>query len=279
MLQVAGSLALARLALARSRAKGWPLPGVTLYYSMVQALSNPATVAAVTPLSADPAFTRRALGLGLLGCAAGLAVQGLVLARVRPTGLSGLALGLLPLHGGAAAGVLIALLQTVPRRACWARLALGRPTVAAAIRVLLALAGLGTLVGLVHWGSAALARGAGLETAPPAVLPALAALSGAGALAAAFALLLWVPLVEEVLFRLLLTDALATAGATHAGAWSAAVFAVAHGVPAYAPGLLLLGLGLQHLRRRYGGLWAPLLAHLLYNAFSLAGWLLLTRLA
>lgn len=244
---------------------------------MVQALSNPATVGAATPLPTDPAFARRALGLGLLGCAAGLAVQGLVLARVRPTGLCGLALGLLPLHGGAAAGVGIALLQTVPRRACWARLALGRPTRAAGIRVLLTLAWLGALVGLVHWGSATLARAAGLETTPAAIFPTLAALSGAGALAAAVALLLWVPLVEEVLFRLLLTDALVADEATHAGAWSAAVFAVAHGVPAYAPGLLLLGLGLQDLRRRHGGLWAPLLAHALYNALALAGWLLLTH--
>jgi membrane protease YdiL (CAAX protease family) len=244
---------------------------------MIQALSNPAAPGSNLPLPAASAFVRRAGGLGLAGCALGWVVQSLVLATTRPTGLGFVALGLLPLHVGGAAGVCVELLRTSPWRSWAQRCGFGRPTAAAAVRVLGTLLWLGGLVSAVHWASAALCRLVGLESAPSPLLPVLATATGGGVLVAAFVVLLWAPLVEEVFFRFLLPEALAAARVAYAGMWSALVFALAHGVPAYIPGLLLLGLALQHLRRQHGGLWAPILAHGLYNAFSLAGWLYLAR--
>jgi membrane protease YdiL (CAAX protease family) len=242
---------------------------------MIRQLSNPVAADAAVPLRVDPAFNRRGLGLGLLGCALGLIVQGLVLAGGPRAGLGLVAVALLPLHLGAAGGVLLELMRTTPWRAWPRRCGFGRPVGSSLLRVGLATLWILALVSLVHGATAALWFWLGAPATPPTTLfAALATASGVGAVGAAAALILWVPLVEEVLFRLLLTDALAVAGAARPGVGSALVFALAHGVPAHVPGLLLLGLILQDLRHRHGGLWAPILAHAFYNAVSLAWWLL-----
>jgi uncharacterized protein len=274
LLRVADDPSLPQRLSPRVAQEAWPPSGVTLYYSMVRQLTNPAG-SAVGPVT--PALAVRAAGAGLLGLAAGLLGQRVLLQTAPPAGLWRVAILLLPLHGGAAAGALLELSRAGPARSWLAAGAFGRPRRPAVWRLLLATPGLLAGVSLVHWMVAGLARLAALEPARPGLLEALAGVDAAGVLAASAILVLWVPLVEEVLFRLLLTDALAAGSVRCPGVWSAALFALAHGVPAHAPGLFAFGLALQHLRRRYGGLWAPLLAHALYNGLAAAGWLLLAQ--
>ena len=89
-----------------------------------------------------------------------------------------------------------------------------------------------------------------------------------------FALLVWAavlaPVVEELYFRGRLLDALETRiGRGWATAISSLAFGAIHGIPAYLPAFFIFGVALTALRRRTGGLTAPILAHLINNAFAL----------
>ena len=80
----------------------------------------------------------------------------------------------------------------------------------------------------------------------------------------------WAPVIEEMYFRGRLLDALTI----HASpAWAAlitsAAFALVHGVPEFIPAYLLFAAVLLWLRRRTGGLVAPIVAHMINNAFAL----------
>jgi membrane protease YdiL (CAAX protease family) len=83
------------------------------------------------------------------------------------------------------------------------------------------------------------------------------------------AALLLAPLAEEILFRLVLHDALLVFGPRCAGLGAALAFAAVHGMPEQVPALFLLGLVLQDLRRRSGSLWPAVLLHAAYNGVSL----------
>jgi len=90
------------------------------------------------------------------------------------------------------------------------------------------------------------------------------------------ALLLWAavlaPIVEEMYFRGRLQDVFtAKLGAGWAGLVCSLTFAAIHGIPAFLPAYLVFGYALLFLRRRTGGLAAPILAHLINNAFALLG--------
>jgi len=90
------------------------------------------------------------------------------------------------------------------------------------------------------------------------------------------ALLLWAavlaPIVEEMYFRGRLQDAFTPRlGAGWAGLVCSLAFAAIHGIPAFLPAYLVFGYALLFLRRRTGGLAAPILAHMINNAFALLG--------
>ena len=85
------------------------------------------------------------------------------------------------------------------------------------------------------------------------------------------ALFIWAallaPVVEELYFRGRLLDALSPKlGPRWAGDHHALAFAAIHGIPAFFPAYLVFAFVLLALRRRTGGLAAPILAHVINNA-------------
>jgi membrane protease YdiL (CAAX protease family) len=73
-------------------------------------------------------------------------------------------------------------------------------------------------------------------------------------------------------FRGRLQDAFtAKLGPGWAGMVSSLAFAAIHGIPAFFPAYLVFAFVLLALRRRTGGLTAPILAHMINNAFALLG--------
>ncbi|MEI8079333.1 MAG: CPBP family intramembrane glutamic endopeptidase [bacterium] len=78
------------------------------------------------------------------------------------------------------------------------------------------------------------------------------------------------PLTEELLFRVMLHDALAAVTPAFATTLTALGFAALHGNLAQAPALFLLGLILQQLRTRSGSLWPALTLHMGFNLLALA---------
>jgi membrane protease YdiL (CAAX protease family) len=80
------------------------------------------------------------------------------------------------------------------------------------------------------------------------------------------------PVVEEMYFRGRLIDAFTPRlGRGWAGAISSLLFAGIHGIPAFTPAYLVFAVVLLALRRRTGGLTAPILAHMINNGFALLG--------
>jgi membrane protease YdiL (CAAX protease family) len=108
---------------------------------------------------------------------------------------------------------------------------------------------------------------------PPQPSPILQFLLGARTPAAFASVLLTgvvlAPFAEEVLFRLVLYETLRRARVPLPALWAAVLFAGLHATPVEFPGLLVLGLGLQHARKRAGSLWLPIVVHALFNAVSL----------
>ncbi len=87
-------------------------------------------------------------------------------------------------------------------------------------------------------------------------------------------LVLWAvvlaPIVEEMYFRGRLLDALGgKLGPGWAGLISSLAFAAIHGIPAFAPAYFVFACALLFLRRRTGGLAAPIIAHMINNAIAL----------
>ncbi len=90
------------------------------------------------------------------------------------------------------------------------------------------------------------------------------------------ALVLWAavlaPVVEEMYFRGRLQDVFtAKLGPGWAGLVCSLGFAAIHGIPAFLPAYLVFGYALLFLRRRTGGLAAPMLAHMINNGVALLG--------
>lgn len=109
-----------------------------------------------------------------------------------------------------------------------------------------------------------------LGVEPPDVVPMLRD-AMPGSLVALWAGLL-APVVEELYFRgrlLALLDP--RLGTVLSAGISSALFAGLHGIPEYLPVYLGMGLVLVALRRRTGGLAAPILAHIVNNAVALHG--------
>jgi len=80
------------------------------------------------------------------------------------------------------------------------------------------------------------------------------------------------PVVEEMYFRGRLQDAFTPKlGSGWAATISSLAFAAIHGIPAFFPAYLVFAFALLFLRRRTGGLTAPILAHMINNAFALLG--------
>jgi membrane protease YdiL (CAAX protease family) len=78
------------------------------------------------------------------------------------------------------------------------------------------------------------------------------------------------PIVEELYFRGRLLDAFTpTIGPGWATTISSLAFAAIHGIPAFLPAYVVFAVVLVALRRRTGGLAAPMLAHMINNAFAL----------
>ncbi|NLF17463.1 MAG: CPBP family intramembrane metalloprotease [Lentisphaerae bacterium] len=232
--------------------------------------SAPISAASTRP-SADPAG--RALAGGVVGFAAGVVLQGLLHGRLPDSPGWRLALALVPLHMAALAGTAGALLRGAPPRRWLARCGFGALSRRAIGQALGGTVVAFAAVALVQAASARAALWLGLNADPQGAVALITALdSPAARTAAALVVVLWVPLAEEVLFRRVLTDAIAQAGRRYAGVWSAAAFAAVHGSLVQAPALLVLALILQRLRRPPGGLWAPVLAHGAFNALSLLGW-------
>jgi membrane protease YdiL (CAAX protease family) len=109
-----------------------------------------------------------------------------------------------------------------------------------------------------------------LGVVPPDVAEMLRGLLPESALIAWAAIL--APVVEEMYFRGRLLDALTRPlGPGWAGTISSLGFAAIHGIPAFFPAYLVFAFALLALRRRTGGLTAPILAHMINNAFALLG--------
>jgi membrane protease YdiL (CAAX protease family) len=109
-----------------------------------------------------------------------------------------------------------------------------------------------------------------LGIVPPDVAAMLRGLLPAPALIAWAALV--APVVEEMYFRGRLIDAFGERlGRGWAGAISSLAFAAIHGIPAFFPAYVVFALVLLGLRRRTGGLTAPIIAHIVNNAFALLG--------
>jgi membrane protease YdiL (CAAX protease family) len=103
---------------------------------------------------------------------------------------------------------------------------------------------------------------------PPDVAAMLRGLISEPALVAWAAVL--APVVEEMYFRGRLLDAFVPKlGPGWAGTISSLAFAAIHGIPAFFPAYLVFAFVLLALRRRTGGLAAPILAHMINNAFAL----------
>lgn len=78
------------------------------------------------------------------------------------------------------------------------------------------------------------------------------------------------PVVEELYFRGRLLDVFSAAlGPVWAGWITSLAFAAIHGIPAFLPAYLVFAAVLLLLRRRTGGLVAPIVAHMINNAFAL----------
>jgi membrane protease YdiL (CAAX protease family) len=89
-----------------------------------------------------------------------------------------------------------------------------------------------------------------------------------------FALITWAavlaPIVEEMYFRGRLLDAFTPRiGSGWAATISSLAFGAIHGIPAFFPAYIVFAFVLLALRRRTGGLAAPILAHMINNAFAL----------
>ena len=79
------------------------------------------------------------------------------------------------------------------------------------------------------------------------------------------------PVVEELYFRGRLLDALDTRlGRFAAAVITSAGFAAIHGIPVFLPAYLVFAVVLLALRRHTGALVAPIVAHMINNAFALA---------
>jgi membrane protease YdiL (CAAX protease family) len=93
------------------------------------------------------------------------------------------------------------------------------------------------------------------------LLPAPALFFWAGGLA---------PVVEELYFRGRLLAAFdSRLGPAGAGVLTSLAFAAIHGIPAFLPAYLVFAAVLLALRRRTGGLVAPIVAHMINNTFAL----------
>ncbi len=179
-------------------------------------------------------------------------------------------LGMVPLHAAALGGALWSLHNHRPagRRAAaldlsaagWRRMWRNWP------RKL-------SLVGAIYGGALAvsLLTGAvlhslGYETPPMELLEILhAEPSPALVVSVVLAAVVVAPVSEEILFRVVLFDALRGVGIMFAAFVSSLVFALAHGSPMHAPALFFLGLVLQGIRLR-AGLWPCMVCHSLFNA-------------
>jgi len=81
---------------------------------------------------------------------------------------------------------------------------------------------------------------------------------------------LMAPVVEEMYFRGRLLDALdGKLGLVWSGVISSLAFAAIHGIPSFFPAYIVFAFVLTALRRRTGGLTAPIIAHIINNAFAL----------
>jgi len=98
--------------------------------------------------------------------------------------------------------------------------------------------------------------------------PGLAAL--AGVVLAYIAVALVGPIVEEMLFRGLLTAAFRQRfGPYRTAAITAAIFALSHVIPRVLPAVFLLGLALAFVYERIGSTMPGMLVHCLYNGIAL----------
>ncbi|OGV81215.1 MAG: hypothetical protein A3K19_22480 [Lentisphaerae bacterium RIFOXYB12_FULL_65_16] len=77
------------------------------------------------------------------------------------------------------------------------------------------------------------------------------------------------PLAEEILFRLVLFEAIRAHIPHRAAILTSMVFAAVHQSPEATPALFLLGMVLQRARQRSGALWLPVTVHAGFNAISL----------
>jgi len=184
-----------------------------------------------------------------------------------------LALGFIPFHVGAAGTVVLVFARAHPRGRRLEALQLERIIAGFGQAIRLAarsLVWIYPLTWVLTGLTVLLFWLAGYKPAEPLILQWFAQESDPGAIGLMLAgVLLLAPVAEEVLFRLVLYDALSLLNARVALVATALGFALIHGIPEQVPGLVALGLALQHLRQRTGSLWPPIFLHALYNLISL----------
>lgn len=233
---------------------------------------TPISPPACNPADKDSLLWQRALA----GALAGILAMGW-LARLADGRIGDLAQlwlrGLALPVGGAGAGVLV--LGWGRWTGLLSRLELTLPK-AASRRAMLAGCGAGAgafaLAIPLVWLSQAVFGGWLPETPPETLTDLLTATAGRAVwVAVCVQVLVFAPLAEELLFRLILTETFRAQGLARPALPMAAVFALVHARLDQAAGLCVLALWLYRLRCRHASLLPAVLAHAVFNALALAG--------
>jgi membrane protease YdiL (CAAX protease family) len=212
----------------------------------------------------------------LLAAVAGLALWSVLLAflsgRLTVPGnlwVGGLAL---PLGG---TGVAVVVLGWGRWHGLKARLELvGAPRGAARVPLVAVTVGVGAYLAAIPsvWLSVLVLRPFGFVPQPSPLIDVLSSHPSMGVWLSVLALALVIaPLAEEILFRLVMVEALRTVDLPRPALLSALVFAAIHNHPEQLLGLCVLALWLYRLRERYDSLRPAILAHTVFNVLALLG--------
>ena len=188
--------------------------------------------------------------------------------------LAELWLGLLPLHTIGLLVCLVILARHYPRRQ-WLR---GLNLSAINARAIVSWLGKSGLIVAVFYPVNLLVTGITvtvlkwLDVEPqlsPVIRYLLDDVSAPVVLSVGIAAVIVAPLAEEILFRLVVYEALNTTEMIAPATTTALIFAVVHAAPTQIPAIFVLGLVLQRARRHAGTLWLPMIIHSLFNMTSL----------
>ena len=230
-----------------------------------------------TTVSGEISVPTLYVGAGARGIIVGTILFCLISACAQTTGhLSAVVLiwvGLVPLHFGALAASLLFLRRHCAPAAFWAILDLHKPRYSwpgLAGRNLKALLGVYPAVCLITMLTAWAFSWTGYICRGSPLTPMFLTESGT---------FFWVsmilvpvviaPIAEELIFRLVLFEMVKVRNEHAAAVVASLAFAMVHLIPEEVPGLFLLGMVLQKMRRDQQSLWGPIMFHAAFNGLSI----------